>query len=99
MKSLLVKVLIYRKRALDLGFERRISLENERIIVKDLIQGSIGPRIESLRWVDLFTTIHMGSSRYFVPNELLVCEGGSSTEVDLTQLEQGVTIVRTIEIR
>ena len=31
---------------------------------------ALGPKIRELWQEDLFTTIHMGSSRYFLPNEL-----------------------------
>jgi hypothetical protein len=99
LKKLLVKVLIYRKRSLGLGLKRRIVLDEESITVEDRIQGTIGEGIETLRWVDVFTTIHMGSSRYFVPNDLKRWQGeepGGSDEVDVTRLAEGVSIRRTV---
>lgn len=94
LKSLLVKVLIYWKRNLDLHFKRQISLEPNKIHVEDHLQGSISDRIETLRSVDVFTTIHMGSSRYFIPNELERCSfaEGNSPNLDLNQLAQGITV-------
>lgn len=98
LKSLLVKVLIYRKRKLDLHLRRRISLQDESFTIQDHVQGSLGDRIENLSRVDLFTTIHMGSSRYFIPNELVNFEdsGQSDHPVDVSKLKDGVTLERTV---
>ncbi len=68
LKSLLVKVLIYKKRELDLRFTRRIVLHDDGIELVDHLQGD--QDVAELVCADNFTTIHMGSSRYFVPNEL-----------------------------
>ena len=102
LKAVLVKVLIYRKRRLDLKFKRRISLKPNAITIRDDLQGSIGDRIETLSRVDFFTTIHMGSSRYFVPNELNYTSGSgqnSDLEIDISQLKDGVTLERTITFK
>jgi len=99
LKSLLVRVLIYRKRNLDLWLERRVSVRPDRFWVRDQIQGTAGDRIEALDWVDVFTTIHMGSSRYFVPNDLhtgtQVAEA-DRVSLDVSQLEGGLALERTI---
>ncbi len=92
LKSLLVKVLIYRKRELDLRFSRRILLHADGIEIHDCLQGGLGDQIEELVPGDVFTTIHMGSSRYFIPNEL---QGASQNHnehaapIDLAQLQAG----------
>lgn len=100
LKSLLVKVLIYRKRALDLRFVRTIDLRDDGFTVRDKIQGGIGPQIAELRWQDVFTTIHMGSSRYFVPHELIdTAPAGATEPIDPNRLSTGVTRERTYETK
>ena len=98
LKSILVKVLIYRRRVLDMHLQRRILLQPERIVVKDTIHGSIGKKIKTLKWVELFTTIHMGSSRYFIPNELETNEIYGSHDVNISQLQGGITLEREYTI-
>jgi hypothetical protein len=68
LKALLVKVLIYRKRELDLGIERRVRFLEHGVEIEDRIQGDAP--VDELDQAEFFTTIHMGSSRYFVPHEL-----------------------------
>ena len=72
LKRLLVKVLIYRKNELDLELQRRIRIGDDGIEILDRIRGSHLCRLVSLQHKSVFTTIHMGSSRYFTPNELQV---------------------------
>ena len=98
LKSLLVKVLIYRKRNLNMQFKREISFDPDQIRVKDHINGPIGDRVASLKWMDAFTTVHMGSSRYFVPNELELSNEASEVDpnLDVDQLERGITLERSI---
>jgi hypothetical protein len=101
LKSLLVKVLIYRKKDLKIRFFRRISLETDQtFVVTDTIRNQGEKRLQWLKWMELFTTIHMGSSRYFIPNELIDCskENTNSTEIDIDSLMKGVTLTRTINI-
>ena len=100
LKSLLVKVLIYRKRNLDLSFRREISFDQAEISIKDRIKGQIGNRVASLKWMDVFTTVHMGSSRYFVPNELELSNEISEVDsnLDIDQLVRGVTLERKIRL-
>jgi len=69
LKTLLVKVLIYRKKELDLHFERTIFLKESSVEVEDKIYGNALQTMK-LFWGDVFATIHMGSSKYFVPSEL-----------------------------
>lgn len=70
MKSILVKALIYRSKTLDLRFTRRIEFDADGVAVHDNIEGPDATRIAELRAGAWFATIHMGSSRYFVPHEL-----------------------------
>lgn len=70
LKSLLVKVLIYRNRNLDVQLRRHIVIREDGIDVTDCLAGSERSQLQSLTSGELFTTIHMGSSRYFLPNEL-----------------------------
>lgn len=71
LKTTLVKALIYRSQAINVRLERQISFQDDGIEVLDYIQGNVGTEITHLVHSNLFTTIHMGSSRYFVPNELI----------------------------
>lgn len=97
LKSLLVKTLIYRKRDIALRFERTIELAADRIVIRDRIGGAAGDDVATLRREDVFTTIHMGSSRYFVPNELNTppCDTLMDTIVEVGNLRDGVTLERT----
>ena len=68
IKGLLVKVLIYEKKSLNIRFSRKIQLLEDGIEVTDFLQGEDNS-VVSLEAGETFTTIHMGSSRYFVPHE------------------------------
>lgn len=99
LKSILVRALIYRKRRLDLRFRRAISLMDEQIVVEDYLHGGSDARIESLTWQELFTTIHMGSSRYFIPNELTAVQTNRyQRDVDPTTLEEGIVLKRVVTL-
>lgn len=70
VKSLLVRVLIYRKKEVPLRFRRTIEFGPDHVEVLDRLEGALGAHLRSLVHGDTFTTIHMGSARYFVPHEL-----------------------------
>jgi len=70
LKGYLVKVLIYRKRGLAVDFRRSITFTDDAVVLRDTIAGADGRRIAHLERGALFTTIHMGTSRYFINNEL-----------------------------
>ena len=74
LKRLLVRVLIYRKQEVGLHLERTIETQEDGITIVDRIAGADLQRIERLEHRSVFTTIHMGSSRYFVPHELALPE-------------------------
>jgi len=100
LKRFLVKVLIYRKRSVDLRFTRTIDFEDQAVIISDHIAGAAGSRVADLRCHERFTTIHMGSSRYFIANELneLVGQDGPTMEVEPGRLAQGVELKRRITL-
>jgi hypothetical protein len=101
LKRLLVNALIYRRRNLPILFQRCIVFRENGFTVRDEIQSSSSARIDRLQWVDRFTTIHMGSSRYYVPNELnasATSVGETRTSIDPARLVDGVTIERTVYI-
>ena len=66
--------------------------------MRDDIRGSDGALVETLRRGDVFTTIHMGSSQYFIPNELEECAAGEDALIDPARIAQGVTLDRKIEL-
>ena len=101
LKNLLVKALIYKKRYLDLHFRREIQFMPDRIVVRDALQGRQHD-IDRLHWEPVFTTIHMGSSRYFIPNELNVGAfepAGPGPAVDPQALTGGVALERTVSFK
>jgi hypothetical protein len=99
LKRQLVKVLIYRRRALDIAFKRTIEFAEDRISVSDRIEGPDGERVAHLGWGAFFTTIHMGSSRYFINNELIELpdsEQKTQYTIDPKDIASGVTARRVI---
>jgi hypothetical protein len=99
LKRQLVKVLIYRRRVLDLRLRRTIECDESSVSVSDEIIGSDGERVKHLRWGAFFTTIHMGSSRYFINNELVqspVSESDAECRIDPGRIALGVTARRMI---
>ena len=64
--------------------------------VRDEIQGA-GDQVESLHRGEVFTTIHMGSSQYFIPNELEV-NPGEDAPIDPRSLAAGVTLERNVVV-
>jgi hypothetical protein len=100
LKRYLVKVLIYRKRALNIRLKRVIGFDETSVSVCDDIIGPDGKRAASLRWGEVFTTIHMGSSRYFIPNELneafMRNHEAPPNEIDSQQIVAGVKLRRVV---
>jgi hypothetical protein len=98
-KSYLVKVLIYRKRALKIRFQRIIEFGDASISISDQISGPDGKRVENLQWGETFTTIHMGSSRYFINNELVMPTTQSTAAknmIDPQRISSGVELQRVV---
>jgi hypothetical protein len=101
MKSLLVKVLIHRRQAVPLVLRRTVVLGVDAVEVRDFLKKSGSLSLESLRRVDIFSTVHMGSSRYFQPNELNLAEepfGDAGESVAVDRLAEGVELSRTIRL-
>ncbi|MDQ3698048.1 MAG: hypothetical protein M3373_08505 [Gemmatimonadota bacterium] len=99
LKRQLVRALIYRKRPLDAHFKRTVSFDDERIVVRDEMRGEALGRFEQLERGEVFTTIHMGSSRYFIANELDAHAAASlhgARTVDLRRAATGVEMTRVI---
>ncbi len=100
LKQYLVKVLIYRKRELNLYFNRTIEFDDVCIKVSDNISGSDGRRVDKLYWGKVFSTIHMGSSRYFIKNELnemIMSKEDKANEIDPKQISSGIKLQRKVE--
>ena len=101
LKSVLVRVLIYRKRVLPLSFVRRIRFGEDFVEIEDELCGDAAGKVETLRQADAFTTIHMGSSRYFVPGELSQSRAPLSqdeAQVDVVELANGIHRKRRVAI-
>ena len=96
LKQYLVKVLIYRKRTLAIDFNRTIRFGEQTVTVQDRIAGPDGKRVASLQRSTRFTTIHMGSSRYFINNELNETTQPESREVEPGQIETGASCKHVI---
>ncbi len=95
LKALLVKALIYRKRDVQLRFERSIRFLDDAVEVEDRLQGR-APVAELERGA-FFTTIHMGSSRYFVPHEIALASRPAEP-IALGELREGVVRKRAIRV-
>jgi hypothetical protein len=101
LKGQLVKALIYRRKSLDIYLERSIEFGKNSATVSDTISGPGGKRVNSLVWKDIFTTVHMGSSRYFINNELneiLAYNPNGTNEISPGQIESGVELRRIIKL-
>jgi hypothetical protein len=96
LKQYLVKVLIYRKRTLAIDFSRTIRLDEQAVTIQDRIAGSDGNRVARLQRSDRFTTIHMGSSRYFINNELNDAAAPDSDVISPAQITSGVSLEHVI---
>ena len=101
LKHQLVKVLVYRRRPLDVAFRRALQFKDDRIEITDEFQGADGPRLRYLRLGEEFTTIHMGSSRYFIANALEIpraAQAGAELDIDPRRIASGVRIHRVISM-
>jgi len=97
LKALLVKALIHGRKRLDIRFRRTIRFNEHSVQVQDEIQGGGGALVETLQRGSVFTTIHMGSSQYFIPNELEEC-GGEDAPIDPGGIARGLTLERQVEL-
>jgi hypothetical protein len=97
LKKILVHVLIYRRQSLAVRHTRSIRFADDGVRIEDRFEGD-GRALRSLERVDAFVTIHMGSARYFVPNELDgdSADRGVARAVDLAAIGGGSVLERTI---
>jgi hypothetical protein len=96
LKAKLVKTLIYRRRPIGIHFTRRIDFGEAEVQVRDRLSGPDGARLLELKRESRFTTIHMGSSRYFISNELTPVPSGEP--VDTRAIVGGVDLDATVVI-
>ncbi len=93
VKARLVKTLIYRRRPVKVRFRRRVDFLETGVRIRDWLSGPDGARLHDLRREGNFTTIHMGSSRYFILNELT--ELPLADAIDPAAIVDGVEMDRT----
>lgn len=101
LKNLLVRALIYRSKQLNLRLKRSITLRPASVEIVDRIDGPDGSRLAELYAGDFFTTIHMGSARYFIPQELAdagITVDGRWPRIDVERLASGVERRSSVEI-
>ncbi len=70
VKKLLVQVLVQRRKEVPVVLTRKICFGHEQIVVLDEIQTGGEIKFSRLQRGIRFATIHMGSARYFQPQEL-----------------------------
>lgn len=95
LKSLLVKVLIYKKKDLGIDFVRKITWKDGDVVIEDRLKSrAASHEVAMLTFGQSFTTIHMGSSRYFVEHELLLDPARDLAEPPITPAELSVGVRR-----
>ena len=98
LKQRLVDVLIYRKKPVGIELRRTIEFHDRHVTVRDHLGGAGLANLEEIRWVPSFTTMHMGSSRYFVRHELddLGFDAERSERLDPRRISDQAVLTRTI---
>ncbi len=98
LKQWLVNALIYRKHQVGIELRRTIEFHERHVTVRDRLEGAGLANLLEIRWAPAFTTIHMGSSRYFVAHELndLGFDAERSERLDPRQLSEHPVLERTI---
>jgi hypothetical protein len=96
LKAQFVRTLIYRRRPIAVSITRRIEFGDTEVTVRDRLSGAGAAQVRELRWGPRFTTIHMGSSRYFIDNEL--ADPPLGDPIDPAALAAGVDIERTVRV-
>ena len=94
LKRTLVNILIYRKRPAGIELQRTIEFHDDHVVVRDRLEGPGLAHTSEIRWVPSFTTIHMGSSRYFVAHELE--DVGFEAERHARRIDKDAILERTI---
>lgn len=70
IKNILVKLLVSRRKTMDISLLRKVSFGPDSVTIDDLITASEGLKGLIFNLDAKFSTIHMGSSRYYQPDEL-----------------------------
>ena len=70
VKKAFVKLLINKQSPLPLRVNRMIEFQKGTIHITDTIEKRGSIKIKSLVYENKFSTIHMASSRYFIPSQL-----------------------------
>jgi hypothetical protein len=98
LKQCLVNVLIYRKQPIGIELRRMIEFHDRHVTVLDQLGGAGLANLEEIRWAPAFTTIHMGSSRYFVEHELndIGFDAEQSERLDAHRISEHPVLTRTI---
>lgn len=70
LKNVLVKVLVSRRKTLDVILEREVAFLEDEVTIRDRLHSANDELFQSLKLGTKFSSIHMGSSRYFQFDEL-----------------------------
>lgn len=84
LKDRLVHVLVRQRKPIQLKLLRTVLLDDQEVRIEDEITSSSSIEIYKLLRGDKFSTIHMGSSRYFQPDELQALTLPDSEELKQT---------------
>lgn len=98
LKRLLVRVLIHRRQSMRIAFRRTVAFGPDTVHITDEIAGPDGARVDSLSRGDVFTSIHMGSARYFVPGELDSGDTAPAETVRGSAIVAGATLTRALRL-
>ncbi|MBF0143486.1 MAG: hypothetical protein HQL59_08510 [Magnetococcales bacterium] len=72
IKGMLVRVLVRRRREEPLEWQRRVAFLPQRVQVWDRLTRSAPLALNRLRRDEKFSAIHMGSARYYQPQEIAI---------------------------
>ncbi len=97
LKNLLVDVLVKRRKSVPIILTRKVIFRPDGIDIEDKIIPTSPIDIKEFGYGSRFSTIHMGSSRYFQINELLLEKNAVKDDSAAEQLSKGqpVTVKRT----
>ena len=98
LKQLLVKVLITKRDAIAIDARRTITFGDDVVTIEDELHGTDGAQLRALERAASFTSIHMGSARYFVPHELAPAPPGFDAAPSNEQVVAGVTLRYDVRI-
>ncbi len=70
IKNLLVKTLVKKRKAVDITLERKVSFSASSVTIEDRLNHGSSMKKPVFHLDSKFSTIHMGSARYYQPDEL-----------------------------